>query len=718
MAESLGAAVLTVSVDDAQLKAGLQAAERQAKSTGQNIEQAFTKSGKPLQTAANGLQFYIDAQGRAREASGKFLSLAQQQAAGLDKLGGSAKGASESFGGLSSSLGFLAGSITAGAVLAFAQNVSQVGTAAESARVRLTALAGRFDETAQVQNLVAASARTLNLSTTEASNGFAQLFGALRPAGVSLDQINTIFVGLTATAKNFGIGGEAVSSVLVQLTQGLASGRLQGDELRSVLEQLPPLSQALAAQLGTTVGNLKKFGEEGKITSDVIIKALETLKTTELGNIDAALNSTAERLKSAQVSFEEFKVGLATTFGDLGNSLIVGFKSFFDFINRLDLSEGERQVQQLEQQISDTQDLIAQSKAYNLDTTDAESRLGDLEKRLNNIKSRPDIAKPENQKNFDQRQQLFQQINSQEQDPFGFGASGLRLGPTDFSGRALLAGFEQSIQQSKSKFGELNAQIATLQQEKIDLPIDATLDRQRIDEQLSKLRDQLAADKESFRIELQIKASEQSLADVRKQLAADPANVNLATERDQLVLQIEQLKDKLSQSGQQLVASGVQVGNEIANGAEKASKSLASAAQRFIDAAKALQSTNESNFRFLTKAAQRQTIDNAKLDIQRGVNSGYIDPKFLNARRPDDVFAAASASRSQVDALQSFNQAAADYSNAITQSNQTLSSVSNQLPEVANKIVALQGSLEGLAQKEWSVNVNVTGDSAANVRVD
>ena len=64
MAESLGSAVLTVSVDDAQLKAGLQAAERQATATGRAVEKAFTPSGKSVQTAANGLQYFIDTQGR------------------------------------------------------------------------------------------------------------------------------------------------------------------------------------------------------------------------------------------------------------------------------------------------------------------------------------------------------------------------------------------------------------------------------------------------------------------------------------------------------------------------------------------------------------------------------------------------------------------------------------------------------------------------------
>ena len=49
---------------------------------------------------------------------------------------------------------------------------------------------------------------------------------------------------------------------------------LQGDELRSIREQAPAVGQAIAKQMGVSVGELKKLGEEGKITTDVVLKAL------------------------------------------------------------------------------------------------------------------------------------------------------------------------------------------------------------------------------------------------------------------------------------------------------------------------------------------------------------------------------------------------------------------------------------------------------------
>jgi tape measure domain-containing protein len=60
----------------------------------------------------------------------------------------------------------------------------------------------------------------------------------------------------------------------MQLGQALASGRLQGDELRSVLENMPTLAEALARELGASVGELRKMGEAGKLTADVVMPAL------------------------------------------------------------------------------------------------------------------------------------------------------------------------------------------------------------------------------------------------------------------------------------------------------------------------------------------------------------------------------------------------------------------------------------------------------------
>ena len=102
--------------------------------------------------------------------------------------------------------------------------------------------------------------------------------------------------------KALAVGGgtpEENSRAILQLSQGLASGVLQGDELRSIREQSPYLAEMLAEGLGkvdasfagTTAGDLKQLGADGKLTSDIVIKAFEAMED----QIDQTFEAKAPR---------------------------------------------------------------------------------------------------------------------------------------------------------------------------------------------------------------------------------------------------------------------------------------------------------------------------------------------------------------------------------------------------------------------------------------
>ena len=74
--------------------------------------------------------------------------------------------------------------------------------------------------------------------------------------------------------KVSGASAVEAKSAMLQFGQALGSGKLQGDELRSLMENAPYLMRQLADGIGVPVGALKKLGEEGKLTSDVVVNAL------------------------------------------------------------------------------------------------------------------------------------------------------------------------------------------------------------------------------------------------------------------------------------------------------------------------------------------------------------------------------------------------------------------------------------------------------------
>ena len=92
------------------------------------------------------------------------------------------------------------------------------------------------------------------------------------------------FTELAAKAATLSGGSQQSRDAgLSQLAQGVGSGVLAGDELKSVRENLPALSKALVEGLNeleefdgvnVVIGDLRKLGEEGKITSDILVRAI------------------------------------------------------------------------------------------------------------------------------------------------------------------------------------------------------------------------------------------------------------------------------------------------------------------------------------------------------------------------------------------------------------------------------------------------------------
>lgn len=88
----------------------------------------------------------------------------------------------------------------------------------------------------------------------------------------SLDLVKTINMAI----QTGGGSAQASEAAIVQLTQALQSGVLRGDEFNSIMEQAPGISKALAQSLGVTTGELRKMAENGELSAEKVIKALQS----------------------------------------------------------------------------------------------------------------------------------------------------------------------------------------------------------------------------------------------------------------------------------------------------------------------------------------------------------------------------------------------------------------------------------------------------------
>ena len=240
------------------------------------------------------------------------------------------KGGGLSRGGaaLAGFAGGIAGSIAASALGSAQQavtGVASVGLAAESAQVRIKALSDEFGEYNQVQQSVARIASTLRLSNTEAADSFASLYASLRPTGITVQELEKAFIGFSAAARNSGATVAETQGAFIQLKQGLASGTLMGEDLQSIRENAPLAAQAIAREMGVTIGELKKLGSEGKITSDIVLRALGKLQDTQLGKLNQQFNTGQQAIKDFQVASEELGKTLSRIFGPTAVALLRNF---------------------------------------------------------------------------------------------------------------------------------------------------------------------------------------------------------------------------------------------------------------------------------------------------------------------------------------------------------------------------------------------------------
>ena len=178
-------------------------------------------------------------------------------------------------------------------------------------QTRLKLLTGEYGEYTQAQQFAAKAAKQFGLSNREAATGVADIYGRLRPLGVSLKDIQSTFNGFNTIARLSGVSAEGASAAFLQLGQALGSGRLQGDEFRSIAEQVPGLLVAVSKETGIAAKDLKQFASDGKLSADIVINALKRIESEGAGKIAALVqNSDTQKFKDLQNAVDDLSVAV------------------------------------------------------------------------------------------------------------------------------------------------------------------------------------------------------------------------------------------------------------------------------------------------------------------------------------------------------------------------------------------------------------------------
>lgn len=192
----------------------------------------------------------------------------------------------------------LTATAAAAAILAAALAAIKVAKLADEFRLlgaRVEVAAGNIDAGAAAMSQLVEISRRTQSSLAGNIEVFTRLNQSILQMGGTQRDTLQLTELLAKAIKVSGANAVEAKAAMLQFGQALGSGKLAGDELRSLLETAPYLMRQLADGIGVPVGALKKLGEEGKLTADVVTNAL----TKAAGKIDEDFKKFPQTIEAA-----------------------------------------------------------------------------------------------------------------------------------------------------------------------------------------------------------------------------------------------------------------------------------------------------------------------------------------------------------------------------------------------------------------------------------
>jgi len=260
-------------------------------------------------------------------------------AASFGKVGNSASRTSSGFSNLAKGALKLA---AAYATLNAAQSAVSAGIQRIESERRIQFLAKQYGEVDQLARAAASASDRFGQSQTTANRAIADVYARLRPVGVSLENIVSVYNGFNTAARISGSTAVEAENAFRQLSQALGSGALRGDEFNSIAEQVPGILTAISQETGVAQGKLREYAADGKITADVVIAALQRIEKDGADQLKEALGGPEQAIRDFQNAAEDAQVALTTAivpemaraFRDLA-AIIVGLEPAIRFIGNL-----------------------------------------------------------------------------------------------------------------------------------------------------------------------------------------------------------------------------------------------------------------------------------------------------------------------------------------------------------------------------------------------
>jgi tape measure domain-containing protein len=216
--------------------------------------------------------------------------------------------AERALGGLTRALGALASIAVGGSLV---DQFVKITASAQEMTNKLIFATGSIENANKTFGLLAETAKATGSNLGGTIDLFQKLAMSSTLAGSSTESLAYITSQFNKTLQISGASGAGAASALYQFAQAMQKGSLNGDEFRTITETNGFMMKVLEKQTGKTTSQLRQMASEGKLSAEIIAKAL--LESTEIAE---AHGKTVQTIPQA--------------YENLNTSLTVAIKNFSD----------------------------------------------------------------------------------------------------------------------------------------------------------------------------------------------------------------------------------------------------------------------------------------------------------------------------------------------------------------------------------------------------
>ena len=233
------------------------------------FEQVQRASGRAVNTAqiAQARSQLVGANAEIQDMADGYRRAAEQE----ENLNRGLRSGSNAAGGLLGKVKSIVAALAAGAGLNKLIGLSDQMT---STTARLNLMVDDGGSVEALEAKIMASAQRSRAAYLDTAGAIATMGSN---AGAAFSGNDELIAFMEQINKQFVIGGataQGQSAAMLQLTQAMAAGALRGEELNSILENAPGIARAIESYMGIAEGSIKKYAEQGLITSEVIKNAM------------------------------------------------------------------------------------------------------------------------------------------------------------------------------------------------------------------------------------------------------------------------------------------------------------------------------------------------------------------------------------------------------------------------------------------------------------